>query len=166
MLSWKDGVVQQVDTPERLFRYPANQFVAGFIGTPPMNFAEAVVKYDPNGGLYLEENGNHIELTKEKAEKLRRGNYIGRAVTLGIRPEHVILNPTEGGSVHGAGTVEVYEMLGSEAMVYLNREGSREKMIIKTDTAAPVRPGEKVSYAYLPEKIHLFDRIDGRTITN
>ena len=43
----KDGVVQQVDTPERLFRYPANQFVAGFIGTPPMNFAEAVVKYDP-----------------------------------------------------------------------------------------------------------------------
>lgn len=162
----KDGVVQQVDTPERLFRYPANQFVAGFIGTPPMNFAEAVVKYDPNGGLYLEENGNRIELTKEKAEKLRRGNYIGRAVTLGIRPEHVILNPTEGGSVHGAGTVEVYEMLGSEAMVYLNREGSREKMIIKTDTAAPVRPGEKVSYAYLPEKIHLFDRIDGRTITN
>ena len=162
----KDGVVQQVDTPERLFRYPANQFVAGFIGTPPMNFAEAVVKYEPNGGLYLEENGNRIELTKEKAEKLRRGNYIGRAVTLGIRPEHVLLNPTDGGSVHGAGTVEVYEMLGSEAMVYLNREGSREKLIIKTDTAAPVRPGEKVSYAYQPEKIHLFDRINGRTITN
>ncbi len=162
----KDGVVQQVDTPERLFRYPANQFVAGFIGTPPMNFAEAVVKYEPNGGLYLEENGNRIELTKEKAEKLRRGNYIGRAVILGIRPEHVLLNPTDGGSVHGAGTVEVYEMLGSEAMVYLNREGSREKLIIKTDTAAPVRPGEKVSYAYQPEKIHLFDRINGRTITN
>ena len=117
-----EGVKMQDATPLEVYHQPRNIFAAQFIGTPPMNFAEAVVKYDPNGGLYLEENGNRIELTKEKTEKLRRGNYIGRAVTLGIRPEHVILNPTEGGSVHGAGTVEVYEMLGSEAMVYLNRE--------------------------------------------
>ena len=161
----KDGVVQQVDTPERLFRYPANQFVAGFIGTPPMNFTEAVVRYDTNG-LYLEENGIRIELTKEKAEKLRKGNYINRAVVLGVRPEHVVLNPQKDTSHQGAGTVDVYEMLGSEAIVYLNRDGSREKLIAKTDTGIAVRPGERVTYTYIPEQIHLFDRVDGRTITN
>ncbi len=161
----KDGVVQQVDTPERLFRYPANQFVAGFIGTPPMNFTEAVVKYDTDG-LYLEENGMRIELTKEKAEKLRKGNYINRAVVLGIRPEHVVLNPANDASHQGKGTVDVYEMLGSEAIVYLNRDGSREKLIAKTNTGAVVKPGDKVTYSYIPEQIHLFDRADGRTITN
>ena len=161
----KDGVVQQVDTPERLFRYPANQFVAGFIGTPPMNFTEVVVKYDTNG-LYLEENGMRIELTKEKAEKLRKGNYINRAVILGIRPEHVVLNPAGDASHQGHGTVDVYEMLGSEAIVYLNRDGSREKLIGKTDTGTTVKPGDCVTYSYVPEQIHLFDRADGRTITN
>ncbi len=161
----KDGVVQQVDTPERLFRYPANQFVAGFIGTPPMNFTEAVVKYDTDG-LYLEENGMRIELTKEKAEKLRKGNYINRAVVLGIRPEHVVLNSANDASRQGKGTVDVYEMLGSEAIVYLNRDGSREKLIAKTNTGAVVKPGDKVTYSYIPEQIHLFDRADGRTITN
>ena len=62
--------------------------------------------------LYHKLNSTFIYVTHDQTE----------AMTLGTRPEHVILNPTEGGSVHGAGTVEVYEMLGSEAMVYLNRE--------------------------------------------
>lgn len=162
----KDGVIQQVDTPERLFQYPANQFVAGFIGTPPMNFAETIVKYEPNEGIYLEENGRKIRIPKEKAEKLREGNYIGRAVTMGIRPEHVILNPTEEEGIHGAGTVDVYEMLGSEAIVYVNREQSKEKLILKTDTGVSVKTGDRVTYSYVPSRLHLFDRVDGRTITN
>ena len=143
-----------------------DQTEAMTLGTRIVVMKDGVVQQVDTNGLYLEENGMRIELTKEKAEKLRKGNYINRAVVLGARPEHVVLNPQKDTSHQGAGTVDVYEMLGSEAIVYLNRDGSREKLIAKTDTGIAVRPGERVTYTYIPEQIHLFDRVDGRTITN
>lgn len=161
----KDGVIQQADTPENLFRYPVNQFVAGFIGTPPMNFTEAVVKYDGNK-MYLDSGSRRIDLTKEKAERLEKGGYIGRAVVLGIRPEHIALMPGEAEDAHGGGTVDVYEMLGSEAIVYIGKEKKEDKLVVKTDASVPVRAGEKVSCYYSLEHIHIFDRATGRTITN
>lgn len=161
----KDGVIQQVDSPERLFRYPANQFVAGFIGTPPMNFMEATVKYK-EGKLYLETERKEIPVTEEKAERLQKGNYIGRSVVMGIRPEHIHLNRVNAEATHGEGTVDVYEMLGSEAIIYINRENSREKLIVKTESGVSVQPGDKISYTYSLKDIHIFDKITGNTITN
>lgn len=161
----KDGVVQQVDTPENLFRYPVNRFVAGFIGTPPMNFTEAVVRYDGQR-LYLEAQGRRIELTEEKERVLREGNYVGRSVVLGIRPEHMALIPGEAEDAHGEGIVDVYEMLGSEAIVYINGKNASEKITVKMDAGITVRPGDRVSYYYSLEHIHIFHKATGETITN
>ena len=88
----KDGFVQQVDTPQNLFRYPANQFVAGFIGTPPMNFMEGVFEYKNQKLAVRTNDGIVIPLTEEKVKHaLERADVAGKAVVAGIRPEHLRL---------------------------------------------------------------------------
>lgn len=161
----KDGVIQQVDTPQNLFHYPANQFVAGFIGTPPMNFQN--VKVCRNGEqICLHTAGYDIVLPEKKAQKLIEGGYIDKEAVMGIRPEHVRISKTAGDTVHGKGIVDVYEMLGSEAIVYINSESGNEKLIAKIDAAESIQPGDEVHIVFDTEKIHVFDKETGVTITN
>lgn len=159
----KDGMIQQVDSPDRLFKYPANQFVAGFIGTPPMNFVDGKIVSE-NDKMYIETKSGKVELTAEKAENVRN-NMRSENVVLGIRPEDVILN-AERLPAHGEGTVDVYEMLGSEAIVYINRIDTDDKLISKIASGSEIKPGNSIRYSYDLEKIHVFDKESGETLTN
>lgn len=84
----KDGVIQQIDSPQRLYNYPANQFAAGFIGSPQMNFVDAICRRQGESAA-LVAVGSEIILSREKSEKLLDNGYAGKEVILGIRPEAV-----------------------------------------------------------------------------
>lgn len=161
----KDGVIQQVDSPQRLYHYPANQFVAGFIGTPPMNFFEGVVG-KKSGRLFIETAEGSIDVTEDKANKLVEADVYGKTVVVGIRPEHISLVKDGERPVHKEGTVAVYEMLGSEAIVYVEQSGSDKKIVAKIDGDTEVRPADRVKLSYDVKKIHVFDKLTGQTITN
>ena len=164
----KDGVVQQVDTPQNLFRYPANQFVAGFIGTPPMNFMEGVFEYKNQQLAVRTNDGIAIPLTEEKVKHaLERADVAGKAVVAGIRPEHLrLLKDGEEEASFVSGEVDVYEMLGSEAIVYVKQSGNENRIIAKVDADTQLKPGDKIRLAFDLEKVHVFDKLTGQTITN
>lgn len=159
----KDGEIQQVDTPQNLYRYPENQFVAGFIGTPPMNFLEGTVRMQ-DGAVCVETSGGKVTLPAWKAQKLVNANVTdGKPVVMGIRPEHIALAKRQDADMRG--TIAVYEMLGSEAILYVN-SAAGERVIAKIDGETLLQAGDSVALSYDMEKVHIFDKESGMTITN
>ncbi|MCR5156725.1 MAG: sn-glycerol-3-phosphate ABC transporter ATP-binding protein UgpC [Butyrivibrio sp.] len=161
----KDGVVQQVDTPQNLYDKPGNLFVAGFMGSPQMNFldAEVVVNGDKAS---LKIADQLIELPPAKAKKLIDGGYAGKVVTFGIRPEDVddsemVVNTSK--AVFES-TINVYELLGAE--VYLYFDLAEFPITARVDSRTTARPGDKVKFAFDVEKIHVFDKETEQAITN
>ena len=152
----KDGVVQQVDTPENLYERPGNKFVAGFIGAPQMNMVNAdVVEKD---GLRLEFCGQSIRLDENRAKILRDKGYVGKKITLGTRPE----DPHDAGSIDRANkdacihaTIRVYEMLGAETYLYFDMD--QATWTARVDPSVKVKPGETVDLYMNTEKLHAFD---------
>ena len=162
----KDGVVQQVDTPQNLYNYPGNLFVAGFIGSPQMNMVDAVVNVKGND-VYLKIDQTSIKLPPAKAKKLIDGGYNGKTVIMGIRPED-LKDDEMSLSIAGDATVEakieVYELLGAEVYLYFTIAGSNFTARVNPRTTA--RPGDVVKFALDVEKIHVFDKETELTITN
>ena len=160
------GIVQQVDTPQTLYDYPCNQFVAGFIGSPQMNFVDAKCKVVGNK-VYLVAGPSEIELPPAKAKKLIDGGYEGKTVVLGIRPEDVhdeqMFIEASPNTVIEA-KIRVYEMLGAEVFLYFDYEGS--SMTARVDPRTTARTGDTVKFALDAEKIHIFDKETQVTITN
>ena len=160
------GIVQQVDTPQTLYDYPCNQFVAGFIGSPQMNFVDAKCKVVGNK-VYLVAGPSEIELPPAKAKKLIEGGYEGKTVVLGIRPEDVhdeqMFIEASPNTVIEA-KIRVYEMLGAEVFLYFDYEGS--SMTARVDPRTTARTGDTVKFALDAEKIHIFDKETQVTITN
>ena len=160
------GVVQQVDTPQTLYDYPCNLFVAGFIGSPQMNFVDATCKVQ-NGKVYLVAGPSEIELPAAKGQKLIDGGYDGKTVVLGIRPEDVHDEPAflqaSPNTVIEA-KIRVYEMLGAEVFLYFDYEGA--SMTARVDPRTTARTGDTVKFALDAEKIHVFDKETEQTITN
>ena len=160
------GIVQQVDTPQTLYDYPCNQFVAGFIGSPQMNFVDATCKV-VGDKVYLVAGPSEIELPPAKAKKLIDGGYDGKTVVLGIRPEDVhdsqafISNSPD--SVIES-TIKVYELLGAEVFLYFDLEGTQ--MTARVNPRTTLRTGDHAVFALDMEKIHLFDKDTELTITN
>ena len=162
----KDGVVQQVDSPTNLYSKPGNLFVAGFIGSPQMNFLDA--KVNVKGKEVSLQVGPHaIKLPAAKAQKLIDGGYAGKTVVMGIRPEDVhddeafiAANPD---SIVDA-TIRVYELLGAEVFLYFDVEGFN--MTARVDPRTTARTGDNVRFTLDPEKIHVFDKETELTITN
>ncbi|HIU03219.1 MAG TPA: sn-glycerol-3-phosphate ABC transporter ATP-binding protein UgpC [Candidatus Onthocola gallistercoris] len=161
----KDGVVQQVDTPHNLYHAPCNLFVAGFIGSPQMNFLDAKVKVQGKD-VYLTLEGKDILLPADKAEKLIAGGYDGKTVVMGIRPEDVYDSQLMVSTSHAVyeETIRVYEMLGAEVFLYFDFAGTN--MTARVDPRTTVRAGDKVKFALDINKIHIFDKETERTITN
>lgn len=159
----KDGVVQQVDTPQNLYNNPANLFTAGFIGSPQMNFLDAKVTAD--GSLDLGEAGI-IPLPAEKAKRLVDGKYVGKTVVMGIRPEHldddeeIVAKSKAVLNAH----IEVYELLGAEVFLYFTIKGSN--MTARVNPKTEARNGSNVRFAIETDKIHVFDKETELTITN
>ncbi len=162
----KDGVIQQVDSPQKLYNEPDNLFVAGFIGSPQMNFLDAVCKVEGEK-VTLKFGDGSVVLPPAKAKKLIAGKYDGKTVVLGIRPEDIddsqIALETHKDSIFTT-KVTGYELLGSEVLLYYNINGSN--MTAKVDSRTPARLGDSVKLAMDVEKIHVFDKETELTITH
>lgn len=161
----KDGVIQQVDSPQNLYDRPDNLFVAGFIGSPQMNFIDATVVKE-GGELFLEYGEHHrVILPPEKAAKLT--DYIGKEVTFGIRPEDVFA-ADKYESAHEHNTVEasvrVFEMLGAEVFLYLTVDGF--DVTCREHPSTKAKPGDIMNISFDVNKIHVFDKETQMTITN
>ena len=162
----KDGLVQQVDTPQNLYEKPKNLFVAGFMGSPQMNFLDAVVE-QKDDLVVLNTAGNRIALPPAKSKKLIEGGYVGKTVVFGIRPEDVydseMFIETSPQSVFES-TIKVYELLGAEVYLYFELENF--PMTARVDPRTTARPGDVVKFAIDVEKIHVFDKETEQVITN
>ena len=161
----KDGVIQQVDTPQNLYEKPQNLFVAGFMGSPQMNFLDAVVRVNGNA-VTLEVAGQSIPLPPAKAKKLIDGGYNGKTVTMGIRPEDVYDSEMfiETAKCVFSSTIKVYELLGAEVFLYFDL--GEFAMTARVDPRSNARPGDTVRFAFDVEKIHVFDKETEQVITN
>lgn len=162
----KDGIVQQVDTPQNLYEKPQNLFVAGFMGSPQMNFLDAVVEVVDNTAV-LKVAGHFIPLPPAKSKKLIDGGYNGKTVTFGIRPEDVydsqMMVEASPQSVFEA-AIKVYELLGAEVYLYFDLDDF--PMTARVDSRTTARPGDVVKFAFDVEKIHVFDKETEQVITN
>ena len=162
----KDGIIQQVDTPQSLYEKPQNLFVAGFMGSPQMNFLDAIVEVVDDTAV-LKVAGHFIPLPPAKSKKLIEGGYNGKTVTFGIRPEDVydseMMVEASPQSTFEA-TVKVYELLGAEVYLYFDLD--EFQMTARVDPRTTARPGDVVKFAIDVEKIHIFDKETELVITN
>ncbi len=150
----KEGIIQQNDAPQVLYDYPCNLFVAGFIGSPQMNFLDAQVGED-NGRYTVTVCGSTIALPERMNEAV--APYKGKTVTLGIRPEDIKASDASE-NVQGdlSSTVEIAELMGSEISLHVECQGNR--LVIRAAPTFQGREGDAASLTLNPEKIHLFDK--------
>ena len=152
----KDGVVQQIGTPQQVYDTPVNLFVAGFIGVPMMNFFEGELVKD-GVKYFVELEGARIELSPEKEAKMAAKGVQAQKVTIGVRPEHMELTQRDGQMIRA--TVDVSEMMGSQINVHIRVQGKEGIMIIDTQgtNSRTFRMGEEISFTFEPAVIHVFD---------
>lgn len=161
----KDGYVQQVGTPQEVFDHPANLFVAGFIGTPQMNFFDA--KLEKDGGKYVVTAGScKVELSPEKQAALNAKNVPPQAITLGVRPSHMILSDSAENTL--TATVDVSEMMGSEVHFHASVLGRDVVVIVPTmdlngSHAKSFSAGDQLNLTFNGNVCHVFDR-DGKNL--
>lgn len=159
----KDGVIQQIDTPQNLYKYPKNMFVAGFIGSPEMNLMPAKVEKE---GLkyYVCLDNIKMEIPSGIIQSNKIENYVGKEVVFGIRPEN--LHPEEPyfeTFPDAIMTIEadLVEITGSEMNIYFAHESSKENdnlQIVRTSSRTNVKTGDKLDVVVDKNKIHLFDK--------
>ena len=159
----KDGLIQQVDTPQNIYDHPVNKFVAGFVGAPSMNFIECEVEKEFNKtALIFATTGpiKKVYLTGQTAEILQR-DYIGKRVTIGIRPEDIYEyeEAKAGGfaenSVGIKETVVTREMLGAEVILYFDEQ--HRTHAVRLEPSNQTKVGETVDLYFDPGRIHVFD---------
>ena len=156
----KDGLVQQVGEPLELYHTPANRFVAGFLGSPAMNFA-AVRVHEADGALHAGSEGFRIDIPAEIGPRLR--SYAGRDVTLGIRPEDLQLaNGSHPPGLCFEAVVELVERLGAESL--LDLQVGRQTMVASVEPTVRAQRGEKLRFAMRPERVHFFDAASEKAI--
>ena len=163
----KDGVVQQVDTPQNLYNKPNNIFVAGFIGSPQMNLVDAEVVGNGSSVTLKLSDTVSIALPADKSKPIIDGGYVGKTVVMGIRPEDIHdeesfieMSPE---SVFTT-TIRLYELLGAEVYLYFDVEGFDCTARVNARTTA--RPGDEVVMAMDLTKLHIFDKDTEKVITN
>ena len=157
----KDGLIQQIGTPQEVFNHPANLFVAGFIGMPQMNFYNAeLVQEDGRYAVVLDRA--KVFLSDEKQTKLKKNGVKPGPVTLGVRPEHLLLTGDPNAMV--CGTVNVSEMMGSAVHLHISACGTDTIIIVPTaelENANNYAIGSEVSFTFSGTTAHLFDRETG-----
>lgn len=154
----KDGVVQQIDTPQDIYDTPNNMFVAGFIGAPQMNFID-VKLVDKSGEIYAENDYLSIKLNAGDCGALTSKGYIGKEVTLGIRPEDIHIEDIfVDNSLDSAfeATVELGELMGAEIYAYL--KAGNNSITARFDGRYKLNIGDKLKLAMDKHRIHIFDK--------
>ena len=162
----KDGIVQQVDTPANLYNKPCNMFTAGFIGSPQMNFIDAMLSKNEEG-VFLTFGNETVKLPEGKASNPVLNDYIGKTVVLGIRPEDIhdeeaFVSASESSVVNAY--VDVTEMMGAEYFLYLTIADKAFTARVNPRTTAKI--GDTIKIAFDANKIHLFDKETELTIIN
>jgi multiple sugar transport system ATP-binding protein len=149
----KDGLVQQVGEPLELYNEPANRFVAGFLGSPAMNFATVKVSQE-NGSVWAANEGMQIKAPPECADRL--GRYLGKEVTLGIRPEDLrVAAAADPAELGFEVVVEVVEKLGSE--ILLDVAVGSGTMVASVEPHVRANIHDRMRLALNPERLHFFD---------
>ena len=169
----KDGLIQQVDTPQNLYDYPANLFVAGFIGTPQMNFITAKLE-KRDADLYITWGPHAVKLPADKANNPALKEYIGQEVIMGVRPEYIHDEPVYLTSLADSvidTTVDVTELLGAEIYLYLSFEGmedatNNKNIIARVSSRSTTRAGDTIKVAIDTSRIHIFDKDTERCIVH
>ena len=154
----KDGLIQQIGTPQEVFNHPANLFVAGFIGSPQMNFFDARLEKD--GDCYFAVLGDaRIELDDERQNALRAKNAVPQDITLGIRPEHIMLCADDAQG-HISAVVDVSEMMGSSIHLHVSAQGQDVVVILSTiELGGRVFSfGDRVNFTFGGNVVHLFSK--------
>ena len=162
----KDGLIQQVDTPQNLYDSPVNMFVAGFIGTPQMNFINGALA-QKGDGVYFEFEGNSIKLPAEKANDPALKEYIGQEVVVGIRPENIHDQPAQIAALEGCTVdayVEVTELMGAEIYLYLVI--GETKLTARVSARSTSRAGDTIKIALESARMHIFDKDTERCIVH
>lgn len=162
----KDGIIQQVDTPQNLYNDPCNMFVAGFIGSPQMNFIDAVISQ--HGDQYhIDFSGYSIPIPQGKGGADTFGAYVGKPVVLGLRAEDF---HTEDIFLSNASEslidvdIEIAELMGAEVFLYTLCQGN--KIVVKAPSRVQARGGDRMQLALDMNKIHVFDKETERAICN
>ena len=181
----KDGLIQQVDTPQNLYDNPVNLFVAGFIGTPQMNFINGTLTREKGSAdVYFNFDGNSIKLPAEKASNEALEEYIGKEVIAGLRPACIHDAPMQLEVFKDSCIdvdVDVTELMGAEIYLYLNSYDRRPKegmssgkeiteeptrMIARVSSRSTSRAGDQIRVALDVSRIHIFDKDTERCIVH
>ncbi len=153
----KDGIVQQINTPLNLYHNPINKFVAGFIGSPAMNFMNGTIV---NGkGLEFAEKGTKVRLKIRKGDVQRMRHYAGKEVWLGVRPEHIFDKSTAKSQsfAYTKAKVDVVEPMGNEIYVYFTT-GSDTQYVARIAAKEEPEAGRNIEFAFDMSKAHFFDK--------
>ena len=157
----KDGVIQQVDKPTDLFLYPKNMFVAGFIGTPQMNFFD-VKLYSEGKEVFLKfKSGETIKIDPKKMRAINE-SYLDdkeHEVVLGVRAEHLLVS-----KAGVSATISTFEILGSTTNLFVTLDGEDKDRIVSVDDSLTWERDQKIKLSFLEEKIHLFAKESGDSI--
>ena len=151
----KDGYIQQIGTPQEVFNHPKNLFVAGFIGTPQMNFFPDAKLIKDGGSYSVEILGEKFALTEEQNKALAAKNVESKPIVAGVRPVHVSI-----GDAGIAATVDVSEMMGSELHLHMSAGGQDVVAVVPTTEIAGGTIANKsaVKFSFQPKLMHLFDK--------
>ncbi len=154
----KDGFIQQVDTPQHLYDKPCNLFVAGFIGSPQMNFVDATIS-EKAGAYYLDFLGYSMEIPGGKGGRELFAPYVGKGLVLGLRPEDfhtedIFLETSAKTTIQA--NIDLVELMGAEIFVYLECQGVR--LMVRTPARFEGKSGDTIPIAIDMNKIHLFDK--------
>ena len=153
-----EGVLQQVGTPKDLYETPSNRFVAGFIGSPSMNFVE--LKVEHNGGIRLVGEGVTVVLDDNQAARVRDRGL--DAITVGVRPEHLSVGAPEGPGLRLSANIDVVEFLGNDELIHAVSEGRDVVAIVEAD--ARLRVGDTATLSAGPRYVYLFDPENQETL--
>ncbi len=151
-----DGILQQADTPRNLYNYPVNVFVAGFIGSPAMNFFNGTLVSE-EGRQFVDTGDFRVRVPEDRKQSF--APYAGKEVVMGIRPEHVHAPEFAPVNIDGApvsATVEVVELLGHELHLYLN--SGKNSLVGTVDPRFGVHTGNKIDVVFDMSNVHLFDK--------
>lgn len=155
----KDGVVNQIDTPRNLYNNPVNMFVAGFIGTPQMNFIEAAVREEEGSIKLVLKDETRLCISEGQQNILKKNDYIGRTIILGLRPEHlhdITIDSLNRDYNEIKSKAEITELQGAEIYVHLRIADT--PVIARLSSQSNIKTGDEIILQFHFDRIHLFDK--------
>ncbi len=157
-----DGILQQIDTPQNLYDYPANIFVAGFIGSPAMNFFDGEL-VERDGRIAVDTKRFLLDIPEDQEDVYRQ--HLGKEIVLGVRPENIHdpdFAPPDISAQLVEAEVDVIELMGDEVVVYLNAEGV--EFLGRFDPRTDITVGKMINAAFNMDRMHIFDKVTEKAI--